>query len=217
MKTLFSLLLTVALFSALAFAQGAPQGSAPAGSMIVAMPLGQLNSTAQRTIEDLQRVRVDKWKTDNQTKSQTRDNIAAIQKNLQAALPGLVQAAQANPASVGAAVKLYRNVNVVYDVLASVAESAGAFGAKEDYQALGSDLANLDNIRRNMGHQVEQMASAQDAAYTRLVNQQKAQQAAAAAAPPKKTIVDDTEPVKKTAKSKKKKTASESSTTSQPQ
>lgn len=197
MKTVPSLLFTFVLLSGLALAQVAP----PAAQL----PLQELNLTAQRTVQDLQRVRVDRWKADNSNKSQTRDNIAALEKNLQSALPELVQAAQANPSSVGAAVKLYRNVNVVYDVLASVAESAGAFGLKEDYQALAGDLENLDNVRRNMGEQVEQLASAQDAAYGRLLTQQRAQQAAAAAAPAKTTVVDDTEPAKKKSTAKKKK------------
>jgi len=212
MKVLSGSIVALVLMSGSALGQGAA-GAAPAAQL----PLRELNSTAQRTVSDLERVRVDKWKTDNQTKSQARDNVASLEKNLQAALPELVQQAQANPASVGAAVKLYRNVNVAYDVLASVAESAGAFGSKEEYQALASDLGNLDNIRRDMGNQVEQMASAQDAAYTRLVNQQRAQQAAAAAAPPKKTIVDDTQPVKKTTKAKKKASSSAASDSGQQQ
>jgi hypothetical protein len=93
---------------------------------------------------------------------------------------------------------------VVYDVLASVTESAGAFGSKDDYQALATDTANVDQVRRNIADQLEQMAAAKDAAYVQLTSQLKAQQAeAAAAAPPKKVIVDDNEPPKKPAKKKK--------------
>jgi ABC-type transporter Mla subunit MlaD len=157
---------------------------------------------------DLGRVRVDKWKTEGNVKDQTRGNIESLQKNLTAALPGLMEQVQTNPSHVGAVVKLYRNLNVVYDVLSSVAESTGAFGAKDDYQALATDVANLDTVRRNIADQLEQMASAQDAAYAQLVNQARAQQqAAATAAPPTKVIVDDEAPVKKTTAKKKKKPA----------
>jgi len=124
---------------------------------------------------------------------------------LSSALPALMQQVQNNPNSVGAAVKLYRNLNVVYDVLASVTESTGAFGSKEDYQALANDVSNLDTLRRNFADQLEQMASSQDNAYAQLMNQVRMQQqaAAAAATPPRKVIVDENEPVKKSAKKKK--------------
>jgi hypothetical protein len=168
-------------------------------------PLGQLDQTARQTVLDLSRVRVEKWKTDGNIKDQARDNIASLQKNLSAALPTLMQQVQANPNSVSAAVKLYRNLNVVYDVLASVTESTGAFGSKEDYQALATDVGGLDTLRRNIADQLEQLATSQDAAVVQLQNQVRAQQqaAAAAATAPKKVIVDDTEPAKTPKKKKK--------------
>lgn len=218
MKALLSCFVTLA-FSGLAMAQAAPPVGPPGTvgpTSSLQAQLQQLDSNARKTQEDLERVRVEKWKTDGQTKGQMRDNIAALEKNLGSAVPDLIQKVQANPTSVGAAIKLYRNINVVYDVLASVAESAGAFGPKDDYQALANDLNSLDNIRRDVGNRVEQLASAQDAAYTQLLNQVRAERAAAAAAaaPPKKTIVDDTEPPKKTAKAKKKKKAPSTPATS---
>ena len=54
-------------------------------------------------------------------------------------------------------------------------ESAGAFGSKEDYNALARDTADLDNIRRNLADQLEQMASLQDAQVARLTAQLKSQ------------------------------------------
>lgn len=197
---LCSSLPAVILFSSLTLAQ-APQ-AAPANNIL--QPLAQLDQTARQTVMDLGRVRVDKWKTDKPVKEQAQGNVDSLQKNLTAALPALMQQVQANPASVGAAVKLYRNLNVVYDVLSNVAESTGAFGSKEDYQALAGDVGNLDTIRRQVADQLEVMASSQDAAYARLENQARAQQAAAAVAanPPKKVIVDDTQPASKAAKKK---------------
>lgn len=211
-------LLTIVLCSTITFAQiasptGAPSPTqSPANNIL--QPLGQLDQTARQTELDLGRLRVDKWKTDGSTKDQTRDNVESLRKNLTAALPALMQQVQSNPSSVGAAVKLYRNLNVVYDVLASVTESAGAFGSKDDYQALANDVSNLDNVRRNIADQLETMASSQDAAYARLATQVRAQQQAAAAAPPKKVIVDDEAPAKKTVR-KKKKAATESTSTPQ--
>jgi len=208
-------LLSVTVLSAVAFGQ-APASPTTAGPSSTGLQpqLQQMDATSRRIQADLERIRVDKWKADGSVKDQNRDNINSIEKNLGYALPALMQQVQSNPTSVGAAIKLYRNINVVYDVLASVTESTGAFGAKEDYQALASDVSDFDNIRRNIGDEVEQLASAQDAAYSRLVHEERVREAAAQAAPPKKVIVDDSEPTKKTAK--KKKTTSQSSA-SQPQ
>lgn len=165
--------------------------------------LDQLLRTAQDTVANLQRVRVDKWKTDSRYKDQARSNSDSLQRNLTSALPTLVQAVRANPNSLAASVKLYRNLNAVYDVLESFSESTGAFGSKDDYTALARDTADLENIRRNMADQLEQMAAAQDAQVARLNAQIQAQQQAAAAAPPKRVVVDDNAPAKKPTAKKK--------------
>lgn len=197
----FLLLLASACFCV---AQSAQPAAAVATSAVTAS-LPQLDQTARQTAVDLGKLRIEKWKTDSNTKEQTRQNADSLEKNLTAALPALIQQVQANPAAVAPALKLYRNLNVLYDVLSSVAEATGAFGSKEDYQALATDTANLDNLRRNIADSLEQMASAQDASYAQLLNQAKVRQQAAASEPPKKVIVDDTEPVKKTTAKKKKK------------
>jgi len=192
--------LVALLASSIALAQPAAPASPLASS------LGQLDQVARQTVLDLGRVRVDKWKADGSVKDQARDNSNSLQKNLSSALPSLMQQVQSNPSSVGAALKLYRNLNAVYDVLASVTESVGAFGSKDDFQALSTDIANLDTLRRTLANQLEQMASTQDAAFLQLQNQLRAQQqaAAAAATPLKKVIVDDTEQPKKAVPKKKK-------------
>ncbi len=182
-------------------AQMAPSASGTSQS------LDQLLQVSQNIVSDISRVRMDKWKTDERYKDQAKANADSLQRNLSAALPTLVQAVRANPNSMAASVKLYRNLNAVYDVLVSFSESAGAFGSKEDYNALGRDTANFDNIRRALADQVEQMAAAQDAQLAKLNQQIQAQQQQAAAAPPKKVIVDDNAPAKKTTTSTKKKTA----------
>ncbi len=206
--------LLVLVFSSVTFGQIKSPAGATAATQNAAIPsLGQLDQISRQTVMDLGRVRVDKWKADGNTKDQARGNIDSLQKNLTAALPGLIQQVQSNPSSVAAAVKLYHNLNVVYDVLANVAESTGAFGSKDDYQALATDVSNLENVRRTIADQVEQMAAAQDTAYAQLQQQIRAQQqaAAAAATPAKKVIVDENEPAKKST-SKKKKAAAPSST-----
>jgi hypothetical protein len=180
-------------------AQVTPTGYAASQS------IGQLEQLAQNTASDLRHVRVEKWKTDERYKSQARANAESLQRNLTEAVPALIQQVRTNPSSLAANVKLYRNLNAVFDVLSSFSESAGAFGSKDDYNALASDAENLDKIRRSLADQLEQMASLQDAEVARLTAQMRSQQAAAAAAgPPKRVVVDDNAPAKKSTSTKKK-------------
>ena len=169
----------------------------------VATTLPQLQRTVENARVDLARVRVDKWKTDSAVKQQAATNIESLQRNLTGALPTLVAAAQQNPSSLNASFKLYRNLNALYDVMSNVTESAGAFGAKDEYAALAQDLNNLDTARRAFADAVDSMTAQRDADFARI--QQTARQAtqAAAAAPPKKIVIDDNELVKKTTTKKK--------------
>jgi hypothetical protein len=168
--------------------------------------LGELDATARAATSDLSRVRIDKWKTDSGTKHQTQANADSILRNLQSALPGIVTAVRNSPDDVAANFKLYRNLDALYDVLGSVAESAGAFGSKNDYQALANDLGNLERVRRELADRVESLAGAKESELARLRTTVRAAQAAAQT-PAKKVIVDENEPVKKPPR-KKKSTAS---------
>jgi hypothetical protein len=197
---------------------GAPAyaGSAqPSGNVSDASAsYGQLNQLVQNSRVDLARLRIDKWKTDSGTKRQAESNSESIQRNLTAALPTIVQQARSNPASVAATFKLYRNLNALYDVMSTLTESAGAFGSKEEYQALANDTANLDTLRRSLADQVERMAIARDNEVSQLQARARQTAASPAAAAPKKIVVDDSEPAKKSTKkpaaTTKKKTATAS-------
>jgi hypothetical protein len=169
----------------------------------VATTLPQLQRTVENARVDLARVRVDKWKTDSAVKQQAVTNIESLQRNLTGALPTLVAAAQQNPSSLNASFKLYRNLNALYDVMSNVTESAGAFGAKDEYAALAQDLNNLDSARRSLADAMESMTAQRDADFARMQAARQAAQAAAVA-PPKKIVIDDNEPVKKTTTKKKK-------------
>ncbi len=206
-------LVPVLALAMLASAQvsAAPPASQPPAAAAANMPgpelnasLAQLEQFVQNARLDLARLRIDKWKTDSNVKRQAEANSESLQRNLTAALPSIVNQVRANPSSVAATFKLYRNLNALYDVMSVLAESAGAFGPKEEYQALGNDAGNLDNLRRSLADKVEMMANARD---TEIAQLQARARAAAAAPPPKKVVIDDTEPVKKPAKkSTKKKT-----------
>jgi hypothetical protein len=163
--------------------------------------LGNLEQTTQTTLNDLSKVRVDKWKADSGVKRQTQGDLDAVARNLQSALPTIINEVRAAPEDLGATFKLYHNLDALHDVFRSVAESAGAFGPKNEYQSLGNDAEAIDNIRRELAERVQTLASAKEAELTRLRAAVKAAQSTPPA-PPKKIVIDDTEPAKKPAKKK---------------
>jgi hypothetical protein len=172
----------------------------PATAADATASLGRLNQVIENTRLDLARLRVDRWKADAASKRQAEAVAESVQRNLTAALPAIMQQVRANPGSVGAAFKLYRNLNALYDVMSSLTELVGAFGSKEEYQALSDDTTNLDTLRRSLADRVETMATSRDNEVAQLQARARQASAAAAAAPPKKIVVDDNEPVKKSTK-----------------
>src|SRR6266478_3731000 len=100
----------------------------------------QLKQTAQNMQSDLAKTRIEKWKTDGSTKRQTLADVESIQRNLESALPEMIAQLKSSPEDLGASFKLYRNLVVLYDYFRSVAEAAGAFGSKDEYQSLSNDM-----------------------------------------------------------------------------
>ncbi len=169
--------------------------------------LDRLQSAASQANSDLAYMRIEKWKADANSRQQAQANADAIQRNLAQALPALIGAVRSAPQDVNAEFKLYRNLNVLYDVFASLTESAGAFGPRSDYDTLARQLAVIDSVRRNLADSLENLTAATQSEINQLRTQvQTLQQKAAATPPPppKKVIVDDTEPAKKTTTHKKK-------------
>src|SRR5205814_9295581 len=84
--------------------------------------LGSLNQTKQSTQTDLSRLRIEKWKTDANTKRQTQSDTESIIKTLQNALPAILTQLQNSPENLAVTFKTYRNLDALYDVLSSVVE-----------------------------------------------------------------------------------------------
>jgi hypothetical protein len=104
-------------------------------------------------------------------------------------------------------------VNALYEVLSRLAESAGAFGKRDEYEAIAPHLSAMDEARRSFGEYLQQLSTNADARLTAAAREA----AQAAAQPPKKVIVDDEEapkPVKKKKPAKKAGTAASGATTS---
>jgi hypothetical protein len=140
-----------------------------------ALNITQLNSTlsalqnaAQQTTLDLARLRVDKWKTDGGSKEQIQANVQSLESNMTNALPGMIAAVRSSPTSLTANLKLYRDLNVLYDVLGPLADSAGAFGNRDEYQSLSADAQLLEANRRSIADYMEGLAAFQEAELSRL-------------------------------------------------
>jgi hypothetical protein len=177
--------------------------------------LAQLEATAKTTQADLAKLRIERWKTDGSTKKQSLNDVDSIQRNLQSALPEMIGQLRNAPEDMPATFKLYRNLDALYDVLGGVVESAGAFGPKDDFQALSNDLNSFEGTRKQFADRVNNLATSKEQEIVRLRADLKTAQAAIPAAPPKKIVVDDNEPAKKPAV-KKKPVAKKPATTTPP-
>src|SRR5258708_39779718 len=118
----------------------------------------QVQQATSSASVNIGRLRIEKWKTDSQQKQQMQQVADSLQKNIANAVPGLINDVQSSRGGVLASFKLYHNVNVVYEFLSSMAEAAGAYGKKEEYQPLEGDAAALATARQNLSIYREQAA-----------------------------------------------------------
>jgi hypothetical protein len=189
-----------------AIGRPAGQGSEPVSYQSVSQLnglLAQLEATSKNAQTDLVNLKVEHWKTANSYKRQALANVESIQRNLQGALPTIIGQLRSSPEDLSGTFKLYRNLDALYDVLGSVVEGAGAFGSKDEMQALSNDLNAFENTRKQMAERIETLSAAKEAEIVRLRTDLKTAQAAIPVEPPKKIVIDDTEPAKKPAVKKK--------------
>lgn len=203
------------------FAQTQSYPPAPAASTSATVPgsttdvstlLNKIEQETQGLNADVGKLRIEKWKADSASKYQATENAASIQRNISNALPALISAVRTSPQSLAANFNLYRNLNALHEVLANLAESAGAFGKREEYEVVAPHLSALDDERRAYADALSQMAATAD---NRIAAAQQAAQAAASTAQqaPKKIVVDDTEPAPVAPKRKPRKKPGNNSST----
>jgi len=172
--------------------------------------LKQIQISSGKSNEDIGRLRIEKWKADAANKQQAQASADSIRRNLVNAIPDLVQRVQASPGSLNANFRLYRNLNALYDTFSALAETAGAFGPKEQYESLAADISLLDQLRRQVAERVDLLAGANDAELAKLRAQVTA--TATGTKPAAKIVVDDEKP-----RPKKKAKTSQTSTQKPPQ
>lgn len=175
--------------------QGVTQATGPSLNAI----LGDLQRITQSANGDLSRLRIERWKADGPEKQEMQKVSDSLQKNITMAVPGLISDVQAAPGSVSKAFALYHNVTIVYEFLNSLAEAAGAYGKKDEYDALTNDVSALDKARQNLSNYIDQ------AARTLEIQAQKpapVQQQVQPVQPSKKVVIDDDNPPPKKKKKK---------------
>lgn len=169
--------------------------------------LSQIQQTTSSANVNIGKLRIEKWKTDSQQKQQMQQIADSLQKNITNAVPGLISDVQTSRGGVLASFKLYHNLNVVYEFLSSMAEAAGAFGKREEYQPLEGDATSLDTVRQNLSTYIEQAAGKMEAE-NRAANAVQAKQGPTLVPGKKVVVIDENDtPPRKRPKSTKKKTS----------
>jgi hypothetical protein len=195
MKTAFCLLFLVcSALQSPAYAQSVnkppqvPQAAPP--DAVLTDLLAQLQATAAKSDSDLARLRIDKWKAESASRQQDQAAVTSIRRNLDYAIPDLLQQIQAQPGSLAVNFRLYRNLTALYETFSSLTESAGAFGTADQYSSLAADISQLDQLRHQFAERMDQLAASRDAEILRL----RAQSPATSSKPATKIVVDDNQP-----------------------
>lgn len=181
--------------AAFVLAQDSPQSQATGLDPVLA----RIQQASQATNDDLGRLHIDKWKTESDQKAELQKVADSVHRNISTAVPDLIKDVQSSKGSVSSAFKLYHNLNILYEYLNVLAESAANSGKAEEYATLSRDAAALDAARQDLSSYIEQAAVALEVKAARPV-------AAPAPPPPPQKIVIDDVPAK-TATPKKKKTS----------
>ena len=112
--------------------------------------------TVRRTLDSLQ---IEKWKRGS-IRDEASQNIDAIEHDLQANLPPLLQDADSAPGSVSKAMPLVRHVNALYDVLLRVVEAARVIAPEDQAAQLQQALAGLSSARLELSNRIQGSAEA---------------------------------------------------------
>jgi hypothetical protein len=195
-------------------AQSQPAGTtapvaaaAPDAQALLAM-LEQLQGVAVKAETDVAHLQIDRWKTDSTTRQQTLTTSDSIRRNLNYAVPELIQNVRTTPGSLSANFRLYRNLNALYETFSLLVASAETYAGRDQYIPIESDLSQLESLRRQFAERTDQLTASGDAELTRARTHPPV---AAAAKAPTRIVVDDGSPKpKKTTKT----TSSQPQTTS---
>jgi hypothetical protein len=124
------------------------------------------------------------WRGD---KAQQSQMTAALRRNLQFAVPALIQDAQASGGSISTTFKLYKDLTVVCESLDSLLPPGSREG-KSELTALSNDISDMNRLGEELSSYIQQTAASMESKNAQLVS--------SAGRSPKRVIVDDNIPEK---------------------
>ena len=124
------------------------------------------------------------WRGENAQQSQMT---AALRRNLQFAVPALIQDAQASGGSISTTFKLYKDLTVVCESLDSLLPP-GSRERNTELTALRNDISDMNRLGQELSSYIQQTAASMESKNAQLVS--------SAGRSPKRVIVDDTIPEK---------------------
>src|SRR5438270_6086601 len=181
-------LLAVTLCSLLAFLPSHAAGQS-VNQTDIGTILGEVSQASSDAQRDVSQLRIDKWKLDGDARRRAEARAESISRNLNAALPGMLDAVRVAPNSLAANFKLYRNLSALSDPMAALADDASN-GPKEDRNALTLDLEKFERARLALGDRLELLTASADGDLAKFRSTAKNQPATGS----KKIIIDDTAP-----------------------
>ena len=127
----------------------------------------------QRSLDEVRitvgNVKLDKWKKGS-VRDEAGNNIDAIQRDLQGALPALLKDADSAPGTLTKVLPLSRNVDALYDVMVHVVEAARVVGTGEAAGQLQQALDDLEKARVVLDNQIQTIADMQEKQVVELRN-----------------------------------------------
>jgi hypothetical protein len=135
--------------------------------------------------------RVTFWRGD---KAQQSQMTAALRRNLQFAVPALIQDAQASGGSISTTFKLYKDLKVVCESLDSLLPPGSREG-KSELTALRNDTSDMNRLGEELSAYIQQTAASMESKNAPLVS--------SAGRPLKRVIVDDNVPEKPSPKKRR--------------
>jgi hypothetical protein len=127
-----------------------------------------LDRISQAAQNDIQNLHVEKWKSgwksgflkDGSHRDQAQQAAGSLQRNLSAALPGLIHDVQSSRGGIAATFKLYDDVSLVCEALDSLISASEAAGKKTEAAPLVDDYSALTRVRRSLSTYIQQSAAA---------------------------------------------------------
>jgi hypothetical protein len=147
--------------TASAAAPAASGGAGASSAFTPVAPSDLLGRSLEEVKQTIGNLKLDKWKRGS-VRDEAGNNIDAIQRDMQGALPSLLKEADSAPATLSKVIPASRNVDALYDVLLHVVEAARVSAPGDQVGALQTTLSDLEKARVRLGNQLQQTAAMQE-------------------------------------------------------